>query len=196
MEFIPEIWEEEPAPAYAADCRRCELSKHRARVVWGEGEPNASVLALLDNPGAREDKTGNAFVCATRVMLQRAVKDARLERSDVYVTYLLKCRPIRAYDKPAARDACSGWLSEQIELKKPRIAMLLGLTAAQTVLSLPDAQLSDLRERWHTAFGGVPALVTYHPLAVRRRPNLYRSFVSDWEHAAVRLQSMRESRLT
>lgn len=184
--FTPEIWPEESAPPHAADCRKCELYKQRKRVVWGEGKPDAPLLALLDNPGAREDKHGEAFVCATRVKMQQAIRDAGLTRGDVYATYVLKCRPLRAYDKQQARVACSGWLEEQLNEKKPSVIILLGLVAAQSALSLPEAEMSDLRGRWHQAFG-FPAVVTYHPLAVHRRPNLYRSFVSDWIMAAERL---------
>jgi uracil-DNA glycosylase len=188
MDFVPEIWPEEAAPEAAAGCRGCELYKQRTRVIWGEGGANARIVAILDNPGAREDKEGNAFVCATRGAMQRAVKAASLEMNDVYATYLLKCRPIRAYDKPAARQACFGWLNGQIEEKKPEVIVLLGLVVAQEILSKPDAQMAEFRGRWHEVFGGIPAVVTYHPLAVHRRPNLLKGFIADWRMAAERLR--------
>ncbi|WP_274361811.1 uracil-DNA glycosylase [Paenibacillus thermotolerans] len=185
--FAPEAWPEDPAPPHAADCRNCELFKQRKRVIWGEGNPNGPLLALLDNPGAREDANGEAFVCATRAKLQQAVHDAGLTKEDVYATYLLKCRPIRAYDKAKARESCGGWLAEQTEAMRPKAVVLLGLVVAQHVLGLPEAEMSDLRGRWHEAFGA-PAIVTYHPLAVHRRPNLYRNFAEDWAAAAARLK--------
>lgn len=188
MVFSPEIWLEEFPTSNAVNCNRCELHKQRTRVIWGEGNPNAPILALLDNSGARENKQGEPFVCATRVMLQKVIQEAGLCKNDVYATYLLKCRPIRAYDKPAAREACSGWLSEQIQEKKPKIVVLLGLVVAGFVLSLPEAEMSELRGRYHYVFKGIPAIVTYHPLAVHRRPNLFRSFLSDWQLAAQSLQ--------
>lgn len=181
--FAPEVWPEDPAPQYAVHCRNCELYKQRKRVIWGEGNPNAPLLALLDNPGAREDGNGEAFVCATRSKLQQAVYDAGLTKDDVYATYLLKCRPIRAYDKQKASESCGGWLTEQTNAMQPKVVVLLGLVAAQSVLGLPEAEMSDLRGRRHEAFGA-PAIVTYHPLAVHRRPNLYGSFAKDWSAAA------------
>jgi uracil-DNA glycosylase len=182
--FSPEIWPEECAPPNAINCSRCELHQQRKKVVWGEGNPHAPILALLDNPGARENREGEAYVCATRVMLQRVIHETGLQKSDVYATYLLKCRPIRAYDKPAAREACSGWLTQQIQEKKPKVIMLLGLVVAEFILSLPEAKLSELRGKLHCVFNRIPAVVTYHPLAVHRRPNLFDSFLSDWHLAA------------
>lgn len=180
MEFLPEIWTEEKPPPEAANCSRCQLQHQRTRVIWGEGAANASIVAILDNPGARETKNGDAFVCATRAMLQKAIHEAGIDKNDVYVTYLLKCRPLRTYDKPAARDACSGWLSEQIQTKKPNLIVLLGLVAAQHVLANPHGEMSELRGEWHQAYEEIPAAVTYHPLAVHRHPALYRAFLSDW----------------
>jgi len=188
MVFTPEIWPEERPPSHAANCTRCELHKQRTRVIWGEGAVDAPILALLDNPGAREDKQGEAFICSTRIMLQKAINEARLEKSDVYATYLLKCRPIRKYDKTVAREACSGFLIEQIKQKKPQIIVLHGLIVAETVLAQSEAKMSDLRGHWHQVFQGIPAIVTYHPLAVHRHPNLYRNFLSDWQMAASKIK--------
>lgn len=95
---------EEQGPSEVLDCKRCELAKQRSRVVWGEGNPNAPIFLLLDNPGAREDREGRSFACGTRETLQLGLREAGIAIDDVYVSYALKCRPIRAYDKRAARD--------------------------------------------------------------------------------------------
>lgn len=112
-DFKPVILQEESAPLHAKECQQCELSKQRNRVIWGEGNPQAPIFILLDNPGAREDREGNSFLCGTRETLQYGMREAGLDINSVYVSYLLKCRPVRAYDKPAAREACSSHLDRK-----------------------------------------------------------------------------------
>lgn len=181
MNGVPTIWKEAAPPGEAIDCQRCALAAQRTRVIWGEGSEHAAVAAILDNPGAREDREGSPFVCATRVALQRVVAQIGWSEEQLFVTYLLKCRPIRKYDKPAAREACMDYLRSQIQGRKALI--LLGLVAAQTVLDRPDAEMRELRGRWHEV-DGIPARVTYHPLAVHRRPNLMAGFLADWQAVA------------
>ena len=80
----------------------------------GEGNPQGTLMLILDNPGAREDREGNPFLCGTRETLQLGMKEAGMDINSVYVTYLLKRRPIRAYDKPATRAACLPHLQSQL----------------------------------------------------------------------------------
>lgn len=175
-DFKPEILPEEAPPSYAMQCKKCELSAQRKRVIWGEGNPEAPIFILLDNPGAREDKEGHAFVCGTRETLQYGLREAGLDTNSVYVTYLLKCRPIRAYNKPFAREACSPHLQFQLGMKKPLLLLGLGNTVAQ--FFFPDADVKSLRGTWHSV-QGIPAAFSYHPLAVRRRPVLMKYFIED-----------------
>jgi len=183
--FSPSIWPEEPVPHSAAECQKCELHLQRTRMVWGEGNPAAPILVLLDNPGAREDKEGNTFVCGTRQTLQMAAFEAGLKMDDLYVTYILKCRPIRRYHKEAARRACLIHLQEQLQRKKPRLVFCLGSTAVQWFFGNLELEVKNLRGKWHNV-RGIPTAVTYHPLAVRRRPNLARQFAKDWTMLAER----------
>ncbi|MDD9269232.1 uracil-DNA glycosylase [Paenibacillus sp. GCM10023248] len=173
------ILPEEAAPVNAQHCERCELSNQRSRVIWGEGNPDAPILFILDNPGAREDRQGNSFLCGTRETLQHGMSLAGLNIDSVYVTYLLKCRPIRAYNKPAAREACSPHLQTQLLKKKPRLLFGFGNVVAESVFpGQENATVKELRGSWHE-FQGLPIGFTYHPLAVRRRPNLMRYFIDD-----------------
>ncbi|GIP40544.1 uracil-DNA glycosylase [Paenibacillus sp. J31TS4] len=173
------ILPEEEVPLCAQDCARCELARQRARMIWGEGNPHARILLLLDNPGAREDREGQAFLCGTRETLQRGLREAGLALEAVYVTYLLKCRPIRAYDKPAARAACAPHLQLQIGEKGPQLLFGFGNVVAESLFpEREDATVKALRGRWLEA-QGIPTGLTYHPLAVRRRPNLMSPFVED-----------------
>ncbi|WP_245947848.1 uracil-DNA glycosylase [Paenibacillus sambharensis] len=172
------ILTEEEVPPYAAGCMKCELAGQRRRMVWGEGNPGAPVFILLDNPGAREDKDGQAFVCGTRDTLQQGLRETGIALDQIYVSYLLKCRPIRAYDKPAARAACSPHLAFQLERQKPRILLGLGNTVVQELYQSEEKDVKSLRGRWHD-YEGIPAVFSYHPLAVRRRPVLMRYLLED-----------------
>lgn len=174
----PIILPEEPASMEAAACTKCELAGQRSRVIWGEGNPVAPVFVVLDNPGAREDKEGAAFVCGTRDTLQQGMMEAGLTVDDVYVSYLLKCRPTRAYNKPLAREACFPYLQLQLESKKPRVLLGLGNVVCQTLLDDETAEVKCLRGSLHEV-RGIPAYFAYHPLAVRRRPVLMKAFVQD-----------------
>lgn len=172
------ILPEEQAPEGIEHCELCELSKQRTRVIWGEGNPEASIILILDNPGAREDRQGNSFLCGTREALQLGMREAGLETNDVYVTYLLKCRPKRAYNKLEARAACLPHLQLQIQ-KRPLVLFGFGNVVAEALFpDKEDASVKELRGSWHE-FQGTPISFTYHPLAVRRRPNLMKFFVED-----------------
>jgi uracil-DNA glycosylase family 4 len=187
--FVPVVLPEESASPHAAACQLCELSKQRKRVIWGEGNPQAPVILLLDNPGAREDKNDLPFVCGTRETLQKGAAEAGLYLSQVYVTYLLKCRPIRKYDKPLAREACEVHLEQQLDEKKPQILCCLGNTAVQSFFRSEEAEVKALRGRWHDV-RGISTAVTYHPLAVRRRPVLMKYFVDDLKLVVDRLSQL------
>ncbi|WP_166239588.1 uracil-DNA glycosylase [Paenibacillus turpanensis] len=172
------LWEEEPAPTEASSCTLCELSGQRKRVIWGEGSLTAPIVAVLDNPGAREDREGNPFVCGTRDTLQKGLRQAGLSEEQVYVTYLLKCRPIRAYEKETAREACRPYLDLQLGQKRPAMLLCLGDTVVKALSGDPEASVKTMRGHVHH-MRGYKAVVSYHPLAVRRRPNLWGRFLED-----------------
>lgn len=184
------ILPEEQVPEGIQHCQLCELSKQRARVVWGEGNPGASIMMILDNPGAREDRQGNSFLCGTRETLQLGMRSAGINTDEVYVTYLLKCRPIRAYNKQEARAACFPHLQQQLLQKRPLVLFGFGNVVAEAMFPQQDnASVKELRGGWHE-FQGVPVGFTYHPLAVRRRPNLLRFFVEDLKFLKEKWQAL------
>ncbi|HNX13964.1 MAG TPA: uracil-DNA glycosylase [Oscillospiraceae bacterium] len=189
MDFIPQILPEDKAPPEAADCRKCELFRQRNRVIWGEGNPKAQIIVILDNPGAREDKEGREFICGTRQTLQIGASRAGLNMDELYVTYVLKCRPVRKYCKEEARGICFDYLIRQISEQKPKLAFCMGNTAAQWFFQDKDAEIKNLRGIWHIKKGLLTA-VTYHPFAVRRRPNLFNQYLQDWEMLADRYFSL------
>ncbi|WP_217597650.1 uracil-DNA glycosylase [Cohnella sp. GbtcB17] len=173
------ILAEERAPEGIENCQLCELAGQRTRVVWGEGSPDAPIMMILDNPGAREDREGNAFLCGTRETLQLGMREAGIDTSDVFVSYLLKCRPLRAYNKPEARAACLPHLQMQILQKRPLVLFGFGNVVSEALFpELEDASVKALRGSW-LSYQDTPIGFTYHPLAVRRRPNLLKYFIED-----------------
>lgn len=158
------------------------------RLVWAEGNGKGRVAVVLDNPGAREDAAGNPFVCGTRITLRDAIWDAGLRESDVYLTFLIKCRPRKAYDRLVVRSLGLPILSEQLRKHQPRLIVLLGDVVTQTVTGDSNASVRTLRGKSLT-IDGFRAVVGYHPLATRRRPNLYSFLVQDLARARALLNS-------
>jgi len=179
-DFCPVMWPEEPTPDNFKDCRDCGLYEQGTRMVWGEGNPKAPIMIILDNPGAREDCEGNPFICGTRQTLQKAANEAGISSDDLYVTYILKRRPVKKYEKEQTRQICMKHLYEQIEEKKPKLIFVLGNVAVQSFFQDQEAEVKTLRGSWHQ-IRGFQTAAAYHPLAVRRRPNLWTKFIEDWQ---------------
>lgn len=174
------MWPEDPTPDDLISCEECGLYKHGTRMIWGEGNPDAPVLILLDNPGAREDRDGSPIVCGTRQTLQAVANQAGFTAQDLYLTFVLKRRPVRKYDKESAREVCINHLYQQLSKIEPKFVMCLGNVAVQSFFHVPDADVKALRGVVHEIHG-FKTVVSYHPLAVRRRPNLFSIFLEDWK---------------
>ncbi|ASK61548.1 uracil-DNA glycosylase [Virgibacillus phasianinus] len=182
-DFCPVSWPEEPTPDDWKACKECGLYEHGSRMVWGEGNPEAPIMVVLDNPGLREDREGNQFVCGTRQTLQKVANDVGLNMDDLYVTYILKRKPTRAYEKEQARTVCMLHLKDQLQAKQPELVICLGNVAVQSFFHDSDVDVKSLRGSVHDVHG-YQTMVAYHPLAVRRRPNLWNLFLEDWTNAA------------
>lgn len=129
-------WPEDPRPS---GVEVAVLRDHGSRVVWGEGNPAATTVGILDNPGAREDAAGRPFVCGTRQTLWASLTAAGLDPDDLYLTYLLKRRPRRAYDHPAAWAASLPLLRWQIAALRPRRLICMGDTVVKALWGLGGA---------------------------------------------------------
>ncbi|MDQ0226359.1 uracil-DNA glycosylase [Metabacillus niabensis] len=178
-DFCASLWPEESTPEEQINCSDCGLDKHGSRMVWGEGNPEASLMILLDNPGAREDRDNKPFVCGTRQTLQKAVGEVGLTAGDLYITYILKRKPTRSYEKEHTRQICMNHLNQQLLAKQPKLIVCLGNVAVQSFFHNPEADVKSLRGKFHHVHG-YKTTAAYHPLAVRRRPNLWRLFLEDW----------------
>lgn len=184
-DFCVSLWPEEATPENLLNCSECGLDKHGSRMIWGEGNPEAPILIILDNPGAREDRGNQPFVCGTRQTLQQAVHQVGLKVADIYVTYVLKRKPTKSYDKEQTRQVCMHHLKQQLQTKHPQFVVCLGNVAVQSFFQNPELDVKSLRGKFHDV-NGYQTTTAYHPLAVRRRPNLWSLFLEDWKLVAER----------
>ena len=156
--------------AEAEACTRCALATTRSKVVVGVGRLEPGLMLVGEAPGADEDRVGEPFVGRAGQLLTRILAAIGLERGDVYIANVLKCRPPENRNPlPGEIAACSPYLAEQIAIVRPRVIAALGRFAAATLLRTHQTTLSALRGRIHD-YQGIPIVVTYHPSALLRYP--------------------------
>jgi DNA polymerase len=154
------------------DCGACEqLVANRTQTVFGVGNPDADWLIVGEAPGADEDKQGEPFVGRAGQLLNAMLKGIGLDRDEVYIANILKCRPPNNRDpRPEEADRCRPFLRRQIALIRPKVILAVGRIAAQNLL-LTDAPLGRLRGCVHRFEDtGIPVIVTYHPAYLLRKP--------------------------
>ena len=174
----------------ASGCTACRLSQGRRHVVFGSGHPDAELMLIGEGPGAEEDRQGLPFVGSAGELLTKILRAIDLDRSEVYIANVVKCRPPNNRDPEGDEvTACRGFLERQIDLVQPRVIVALGRVAAQALLGTQEA-LGRLRGRWHDV-RGVPTRATYHPAALLRYSHYKRP---TWEDMQVVRDRLRESR--
>lgn len=151
------------------DCIRCRLSKGRKTIVFGDGNPSADIMFVGEGPGADEDEQGVPFVGKAGQLLNNMIVAMGIQREDVYIANVVKCRPPgnRTPERDEC-DTCGPFLVRQIEAVRPKIIVALGATAAKFLLNVQDS-LGNLRGKIYD-FRGIPLLVTYHPAYLLRDP--------------------------
>jgi DNA polymerase len=151
--------------AEASTCARCKLADGRTQVVFGNGDPHADLMFIGEGPGFHEDRKGEPFVGAAGQLLNRMLGEIGLERGDVYVGNIVKCRPPGNRDpEPDEIEACTPWLVEQISLIQPRVIVTLGNFATKFVLHTTTGitRLRGQIHEWH----GRTVIPTFHPAAI------------------------------
>lgn len=159
----------------ARQCEACTLCKSRKQTVFSAGEPTAKWMIVGEAPGEQEDKQGFPFVGPAGQLLDRMLAQLGLSRSPtenqqpVYIANVLKCRPPRNRNpEPAEMAMCEHFLKRQIELVQPKIILVVGRFAVQTLLNTHEA-IGRLRGQVHH-YKNIPAIVTYHPAYLLRNP--------------------------
>ena len=157
--------------AELGDCRRCKLSAGRTHIVFGVGNPHATLMFVGEGPGRDEDMQGQPFVGrAGQLLTEIITKGMKLRREDVYIANVIKCRPPdNRNPEPDEIAACQPYLRRQIELVHPTVLVALGTFAAHTLLGV-RTPISRLRGRWH-AYLGIKLMPTLHPAYLLRNPN-------------------------
>jgi DNA polymerase len=179
----------------AAGCRACDLWRTGTQTVFGEGPSRARVVMAGEQPGDREDRQGRPFVGPAGALLDRALGDAGIDRSLVYVTNVVKHFKWRASGKRRIHqrpgrgevDACMPWLEAELDAIHPDALVLLGATAAQAVFG-SSFRVGEHRGEVLSSRLGPPALITVHPSSLLRLPEdedrhaALAAFVTDLRH--------------
>ena len=151
------------------ECTRCKLHGTRQKIVFGDGSPTARLVFVGEGPGADEDAQGLPFVGRAGKLLTQMIEAMGLQRRDVYICNVVKCRPPgNRQPEPDEVAACSPFLFRQLDSIKPKVIVCLGATAFQTLLQT-NRGISHYRGQW-LEFRGYKMLPTYHPAYLLRNP--------------------------
>ncbi|NHV98019.1 MAG: uracil-DNA glycosylase [Thaumarchaeota archaeon] len=187
--MVRALEELEEALKEALNCTRCRLSEARTRVVFGEGDLKTSVMLIGEAPGFNEDREGRPFVGqAGKFLNETLLKAAGLERSSVYVTNVVKCRP------PGNREptddeveACFPYLSVQIRVIRPKIIVTLGNVATNTLFrkfNIKPAYMSSVHGKVFNvntlSYGSFKIIPSYHPASALYNPGMSKVMIEDW----------------
>ena len=161
-------------------CTRCKLCKQgRSQVVFGVGNPKAELMFVGEAPGADEDRQGEPFVGRAGQLLTKIIEAIQLQRSDVYIANVIKCRPPENRNpEPDEIATCEPFLHRQIDLIRPRVIVALGTFAAKALLKT-ESPISRLRGRVHDYRGGSKLVATFHPAFLLRSPDRKRDVWED-----------------
>jgi DNA polymerase len=182
---VPALGPEAKAAAFAAlrervlACVKCQhLASSRKNVVFGVGNLNADLMFVGEAPGADEDEQGEPFVGKAGQLLTKIIETMGLQRGDVYIGNILKCRPDTPGQSagnrkptPEEMQTCIPWLHEQIDLIQPKVIVALGATAVEGLLG-KTIGITKLRGTWKT-YRGIPLMPTYHPAYLLRNQALH-----------------------
>ena len=161
-------------------CTRCKLhTLGRKQIVFGVGNPNADLMFVGEAPGADEDVQGEPFVGRAGQLLTKIIESIGLQRSDVYIANVIKCRPPQNRNpEPDEVASCQPFLMQQIDTVQPRVIVALGTFAAQTLLKTV-IPISRLRGQLHDFRGGAKVIPTFHPAFLLRSPDRKRDVWED-----------------
>lgn len=162
------------------NCQRCPLGGTRTNFVFGTGNPEAKLVFVGEAPGRDEDLQGEPFVGRAGQLLNKILRAINLERKDVYICNILKCRPPNNRDPGEDEvEQCEPYLLRQLEIINPKIIVCLGRIAVQNLLKT-TLDLKSLRGKI-LDYKGIQMIVTYHPAALLRNSNLKRAAWDDFQ---------------
>lgn len=162
-------------------CQRCKLARTRTNVVFGVGNPQADIIFVGEGPGQQEDLQGVPFVGPAGKLLDDMLSIIDLNRENVYIANIVKCRPPGNRDpQPEEQEACIGFLRNQFALVEPKILVCLGRIAAQRIID-PEFRITRDHGSWRIR-NGIWMTALYHPSALLRdlskRPDTFSDLLS------------------
>ncbi|RLB14896.1 MAG: uracil-DNA glycosylase [Deltaproteobacteria bacterium] len=172
---------------FIGDCKRCKLHVGRKKLVYGEGNPRARLVFVGEGPGRDEDIAGKPFVGEAGKLLTRIIENGMgIQRGDVYICNVVKCRPPRNRDPERDEvETCLPFLEQQIRIIGPEVICTLGRVAAQTLLD-DEFRITRDRGTWRS-YNGVPLMPTFHPAYLLRNPAAKRAVWEDVQEIMRRL---------
>lgn len=174
------------------ECEKCDLHFSRKNSVPGEGAANAEVMFIGEGPGFYENEQGRPFVGSAGKFLDELLEKGGLNRSEVFITNVVKCRPPGNRDPmPEELSACDDYLEEQIKVINPLVIVTLGRFSMARFI--PNVRISDVhgKSRWIKDRLIIPM---YHPAAALHQPKLKTTIERDFTHLAEWLSQARQKR--
>jgi DNA polymerase len=175
--------------ARIGECTVCPLYEGRTCVVPGEGSYKTRLMFIGEGPGKQEDLQGRPFVGPAGQLLTQMIRAIGLERNDVYIANIVKCRP--PFNRAPTREeaqACLPFLREQVAFLRPRILVALGATAARHIIS-PSVRITLDHGVW-TRRGAFWLIPTFHPAALLRDPEKKKDAWEDFKSIRDKLNSL------
>ncbi len=175
------------------DCKRCKLSKQRKNIVFGEGNPEASLMFIGEAPGSEEDIQGRPFVGEAGQLLNRLIIKMGFKREEVYIANIVKCRP--PFNRDPEEDeikTCFPFLERQIEVISPSVIVSLGRISAWTLLRT-KIPITRLRGKFYD-YKGIPLMPTFHPAYLLRNPKDKWLVWSDMQQVIERLKARKQGK--
>jgi len=170
-------------------CEKCRLCQTRNNVVPGEGDPHARLMFIGEGPGQEEDRQGRPFVGRSGELLTRMIHAIGLERSEVYICNVVKCRPPQNRNpEPDEAAACLDYLRAQVALVRPQVVVLLGKVACQYTIR-DQVFITRDHGRWYEQ-KGVWFMPTFHPSALLRDPAKKRDAWEDFQKVRDKLKEL------
>ncbi len=171
------------------ECHACRLGETRTNLVFGTGNENARLMFVGEGPGAQEDLQGIPFVGRAGKLLDDMLAMFELDRSQVYIANIVKCRPPGNRDPlPEERDACYPWLKRQLELVDPKLVVCLGRIAAMRFID-SNYRISQQHGQWIERDGREYTAI-FHPAALLRDPRRRPEAFDDMKEIARKLKEL------
>lgn len=174
------------------NCKKCRLWEMRNNVVIGKGNKTSDIMFIGEGPGQQEDLQGIPFVGAAGQLLDKILKSVDINKDDVYITNIVKCRPPGNRDPhDDEQDACINYLRYQLKLIQPKIIVCLGRIAAKRIIK-PDFKITSEHGIW-TERKGYWITSTFHPSALLRDEAKKRTTWEDFKIIKARYDMLKES---